>query len=65
VSDGRASDGRGRPPDSSAPRDTPDTAAPAVDTPPIFGRWGNLYALVLVVLLAVILALEWLTRSFE
>jgi hypothetical protein len=33
--------------------------------PPILGRWANLYALVIVVLLAIIALLSWLTRRFS
>jgi hypothetical protein len=34
------------------------------DPPPFLGRWANLYALVLLLLLAIILALLWVTRIF-
>jgi hypothetical protein len=33
--------------------------------PPFGGRWSVLYALVLLVLVAVIAALQWLTRHYS
>jgi hypothetical protein len=42
------------------PRDPHEVDEP----PPFLGRWSTLYALVLLVLLGVILALLWVTRSF-
>jgi hypothetical protein len=61
VSDHRAR----RAPHATYALDEPtDAGAMANDPPPFMGRWANLYALVLVVLLAIILALLWLTLSF-
>jgi hypothetical protein len=37
----------------------------ADEPPPILGRWGRLYALVVLELLAIIAALLWLTRRFD
>jgi hypothetical protein len=34
------------------------------ERPPLLGAWWRLYALVILVLALVILALAWLTRSF-
>jgi hypothetical protein len=48
-------------PGGGAPHEPPAPDEP----PPILGRWANLYALVLVVLLAIIVALTWLTRAFS
>jgi hypothetical protein len=49
--------------DPCASREPP---APVPDPPPpILGRWANLYALVIVVLLTIIAALSWLTRRFS
>jgi len=64
VSDGKTR-GRSRSASGSSPHDAPDRASGAEERPPILGRWGNLYALVLFVLFAIILALIWMTRSFE
>ena len=45
----------------SAPLPEPEREEP----PPILGRWGRLYALVVFELLLVIAALAWLTRRFS
>ena len=50
------------PPGERAPEPAPERG---VDPPPFLRSWANLYALELLALLAVILALAWLTRSFE
>ncbi|OGF14492.1 MAG: hypothetical protein A2W00_04785 [Candidatus Eisenbacteria bacterium RBG_16_71_46] len=68
--------GAGAPPAPTGPREhRGDPALPAPpgaslgqagadEPPPLLGRWGRLYALVALELLAVILALLWLTRRF-
>jgi len=35
------------------------------EPPPVLGRWSRLYALVAFELVAIILALYWLTRRFD
>jgi hypothetical protein len=49
------------------PRDPPSPRAfrPGDEPPPFLGRWAHLYALVIVVLIAIIVALGWLTRTFS
>ena len=38
---------------------------PPDEPPPLLGRWANLYALVIVSLIAIIVALIWLTHRFS
>jgi hypothetical protein len=53
----------GVPPDPRSSSDAP--RRDIIDPPPFLGRWTNLYLLVVLALVAIILALLWLTRSFE
>jgi hypothetical protein len=47
------------------PRAAHGTDAGPDEPPPVLGRWSRLYALIVLELLAVILALLWLTRRFD